>query len=294
MQQNSKIYEPADGELAGPGTEATDDYIELLVRQIVSEAGGSAAPSIAGTEHGIDLVQEHLDQLRKGAAAQSASPTEALSERSEEVPKVGAVSQADMQPGVSRARPASLVEQTDGAGAATTLTSIEVSPKPRRSSVDDVILEAMSAVGPVTPLPMESRRAARLPKARTRKGRGRLSIVPLAAMLLLGFGCAVIIGQSTSLDIAEVLENYWVDPEADRTEGSEAVLPSALEPAPVALEGLPPGVAPETNRLAQNAPPNSLQAVELPQGDLLSTTRTVKTYRVGADGKIIVGPRAGS
>ena len=296
MQQNSKIYEPADGELAGRGTESTDDYIELLVRQIVSEAGGSAAASIAGTEDGIDLVQEHLEQLRNGGADESPSQTDALGDWPEQAAKIDdicAVGRVDVRQDLSRAKQAGLVEHTVGPGAVTALTRIEVSPKPGNSSVDDVILEAMAAVGQDT-LPINSRRKGPSSEARTRQGRGRLPIVPLSAILLLVLGCAAIIGQSISPSINEVLENYWIEPKDDRTESSEAVPPSALEPAPVALEGLPPGVAPETNRLAQNAPPNSLQAVELPQGALLSTTRTVKTYRVGADGKIIVGPRAGS
>ena len=306
MQPNSRTYDSST--IAPPAhgarqVDTADDYIDLLVQQIVGAAGvaDAGAPTESATH--VDLLQAHIEQLRNERPVATDLPA-AVAHVEEPEPV------ADTPPPV-RHRPRSVT-----APALAPMVEVEpihpdrqwpsaepaiasrTSVRPRsesvqkrvlshRSDVDEVILQALAASDSSRHAagesqPPERGRSFQPPKG----GNSRLPLVMAIILLLIG-GSMVIVGQSFYANIRDLLENYWIEVPAENVDVSSLVPP---DDSPVRVT-YKPLVAEPPQAVATVAPE---QADALLPNDLTATRRTVKTYRVGSDGKIIFVPRAGS
>lgn len=304
MQPNSRTYDSST--IAPPAhgarqVDTADDYIDLLVQQIVGAAGvaDAGAPTESATH--VDLLQAHIEQLRNERPVATDLPA-AVAHVEEPEPV------ADTPPPV-RHRPRSVTAPTPAVEVEPIYpdrhwTSVEparasrTSVRPRsesvqkrvlshRSDVDEVILQALAASDSARPAAGESQPPARGRSAQPPKGGGgRLPLVMAIILLLIG-GSMVVVGQSFYANIKDLLENYWIEAPVEPVDLSSLVPP---EESPVRVT-YKPLVAEPPQAVATVAPE---QADALLPNDLTATRRTVKTYRVGSDGKIIFVPRAGS
>lgn len=311
--------------MTNPKSEAADDYIDQLVRQIVDAAGVPQEGPAADTPSRIDLLQAHIEQLRAGPQEESepemmdAEPRGAvvgpLPDRAANAPRFDVEQRPPLHvPTVEPERPqAGLTLHPEPAGSRTMMEKPSVrsagSSSPGAISrsvangVDEVILQALEASG-AAPQAARDDKHSRYPEPARRERGSHVAWLLVGAIvaLLLG-GSAVLVGQSFHSKISDLVENYWSDLDVTARSGSTDpnIGESPIAPVQSSDVGEPeasliPLVAVtsiEQRVSPPQAPDDGQVADRLPNG-LAEHRRMVRTYRVGPDGKIIFGPRVGS
>lgn len=295
MRLSSRTYEVTGDEATVSGRDAADGYIDQLVQQMVDAAGVKGTKAAGDQDEGVDVVQAELEKLRNAESEQSGSgvnsPPLSLGG-----PDTGSAVLVNRAPEVVIEPEAVAQRSTVGASAAVRLPQSVSASSSRRmpNGAEEVILQAMAVTSPAgLSVGGEAVTAPKVNDGPKGKSRSVLLTLLLGVLLLLMGGLAVVVGQyALSLTEKDLLESYWIEQNIGRPNESDAGKLQVAGGEPSATyESSHLGVAPNTS--ASQAIPEGVQGTQqLPAPTFVR--RTVKTFRVGADGRIIFGPRAGS
>lgn len=259
-----------------------DDYIELLVGRMADDAGAHHAAAVSANQ--VTEVERHLEELRFSnsvslqdcgfdSSADGKSQIVAV-EDSPEVPEPEGTRVAPMHR-VALNSSLQSVGHIDSKGPSTISAIAQtIIDEPTAllttqplSGVEAVILEAVRATKNEPPLLVESRSSGADDKV-LRRGRSRKFPYFALLILLLIAGAISATNKAFVGNVTALLASYWV-PEASDFDGTL----QSSQAAPLKSKER----APTLDTAVVSAEPNK--------------RRTVKTYRVAADGTIVFGPR---
>jgi hypothetical protein len=261
----------------------SDDTSDYLIDRLVEEMTDAVSPD-DGRDARPDLttLEDRLTQLRE-------SPEDAVAPLGPFVPPMPVVAPeiAPHPPAPQHVAPAGLGGKQRPAGGGDR----------GAAGVDAVILEAAASSG-IEPIYLDDKASpGRQPRTRHRKRRGSLSFY-LMVLLLLGFSYALFVLYKPTLEKLIVLP-------VDHSASAAAIVPcdigassqgrsDATTDVGLCTSATTASVQPRTDPpvvIAQNITPPDAQNIAPPElPAIYRNERLVKTYRVGADGKIAFVP----
>jgi len=297
MRLSSRTYEVTRDEAEVSGRDAADGYIDQLVQQMVDAAGVKGTKPAGDQDEGVDVVQAELEKLRNAASEQPGSgvnspPLSPLGD-----PDTASAVMVNRAPEVYVIEPEAVTQRsTVGANVADRHSQSVSAASSRRkpNGAEEVILQAMAVTSPAgLSVGGESVTAPTVNEGPKVKSRSVFLTLLLAVLLLLMGGLAVVLGQyALSLTEKNLLESYWIEQNIGRPNESDSGKFQVAGGEPSATyESSSLSVAPKTS--ASQAIPDGVEGIQQLRAPTF-VRRTVKTFRVGADGRIIFGPRAGS